>query len=193
MKWSGSKIIIPILLFLPVIWHNFFSINPITVGSDFSKRTPWFDYLLPVGRTARSDNGFVLQAEPVYFDLLLPMRLQNLRLVLKFQTGAERVRVGIQKAAGWSYYFPQQISNGNKIIVLVESFTYVPDHHQRFIISVPDLSVGAVEVTYVEAVMTRHEFNWQWLYDRTINRYKLWINKLLAPLERNTRPFTKLE
>ena len=89
MKWAGLKIIIPMLLFAPVIWHNFFSINPITVGSDFRERTSWFDYLLPIGRTTGSDNGFVFRAEPVYFDLYLPVRLQNLRMVLKFSRPAQ--------------------------------------------------------------------------------------------------------
>jgi len=193
MKWSALKFIIPLVLFTPVIWQNFFSISPISVKSDFTTRTPWFEYLLPVGRTQRTAHGFKLQAEPVYFDLRLPLRLERLRLVLIFTTGAERARVGIQDAPGWNYYFPPQVVKGNAITVLAELFTYTPGYRQRFIISAPDLATAPVELMAVEVIMTRHEFYWQWIYDKTINRYKLWVARWLAPLQRNTQPFLQSE
>lgn len=193
MKWSGLKFIIPILLFVPVLWQNFFSINPISVSTNFNQRTPWFDYLLPAGRTERGNRGLTFLAEPVYFDLRLPVRLERVRLVFNFYSGAERARVGVQNAPGWNYFFPEQISKDNQIIVLADSFTYAPNYRQRFIISVTDLASGPVELAGVEALLIRHEFYWQWIYDKTINRYKLWLTRLLAPLVKNTRPFTQAE
>ncbi|MFH1866845.1 MAG: hypothetical protein ABIJ81_02055 [Patescibacteria group bacterium] len=190
MKWGWLKVFIPLLLLLPVVWQGLISTNPIEVSTNFVKRTPWFDHLLPAGRVERQGDVFMLNAEPIYFNLRLPPRVERVMLSLELSENMVDLRLGVQQGEGWSYYFPQQLTNSSQRTVIIEKFFYAPSHRLRLIVSVPNLQSGQVGIRQVKASLMRHTFNWSWFGQTIINRYRSWIERLLAPLAKNIQPQT---
>ncbi len=189
MKWSWLKILLPGLLILPVVVSGLFSSKDLIVTTDFTKRTPWFDYLLPIGRTERLVGSFKLISEPVYFDLRLPVRTDKVKMTLRFKerppTG---LRLGLRQSEAWDYFFPEQLTVNFDRVIEATTFSYTPDNRLRFIISCPGVSEADLYLVSAQALIERYDFSWSWLSWSLVNRYRQWVGDILAPLIRATQP-----
>ncbi|MFA4937576.1 MAG: hypothetical protein WC575_04835 [Patescibacteria group bacterium] len=189
MKWSWLKILVPTLLLLPIVISGLFSNQPIKVTTDFTNRTPWFDYLLPIGRTERLDNAVKLISEPVYFELRLPMRAKKIKMTLQFKNvPLAELRLGVRQSESWDYFFPEQLIAGTSRSIEVTNFSYTPENSLRFIISLPNIQEQNISIEMAQAEIERRAFTWSWLGFSLVKKYRQWVGDLLAPLIRATGP-----
>jgi len=141
-----------------------FSAAPLIASTDFVKRTPNFGILLPAGRVTRTEVGLKLEAEPIYFDVKLPVRASGVKLELTTTRQSSALKLGRRSGGDWDYYFPpltHTIKPGEQIYLLTaDEFKYIePNHSQRFLISAPGLSPGGVTVTGARATIYRSPFD----------------------------------
>ncbi|MFH1112233.1 MAG: hypothetical protein V1712_04185 [Patescibacteria group bacterium] len=189
MKWGWLKIIVPVLLILPVIMSGLFNTRTISVATTFIERTPWFGFLLPIGRTEQFDDAAKLISEPVYFDLRLPMRAEKIKMTLQFKNAPPaELRIGVRQGESWDYFFPEQLTTDMNRTIEVVNFSYTPENRLRFIISLPNIQENGASIIMARAAIERQSFTWSWLGFSLVKKYRQWIGDLLAPLIRATGP-----
>ena len=155
--------LIPLALAAVMAYQAVFSTAPLIASTDFVKRTPNFGILLPAGRVTRTEVGLKLEAEPIYFDVKLPVRVATVELELTTTAESAPGRIGVRQGGGWDYYFPEYIESSSPhktYKISINEFKYVEvNHAQRFLISAPGLSPGGVTVTGARATIYRSPFD----------------------------------
>ena len=88
-----------------ILGQAFFSTQKLITITDFVNRTPYFDILSPASRTEKVTSGIVLKQEPVYINIILPLRVS--RLTLEFITTADSapLKFALKQASGRDFYF----------------------------------------------------------------------------------------
>lgn len=165
LRWLVSAVFI-----IFILNQAFFSVHKLTTTTNFIKRTPYFDVLLPASRVEKVADGIVLKQEPVYVDVVLPLRIS--RLELEFITTADSapLKFALKQESGRDFYFldikEEKINNKIHYFFSTNDFRYLePNETLRFIVSVPNFNPGTVVVKEARLTMERNHFSWLWFSD----------------------------
>lgn len=173
--------LIPLILVAYIVYQAIFSLQSITATTNFINRNHNFGVLLPAGRVERTESGIKLTAEPVYFDVKLPMRVATVELEIATTAESAPLRIGVRQGGGWDYYFPEYVElsslSAKTYRISVNEFKYVETNHaQRFLISAPNLESGQIIITGARVKISRHSFNlYQSVGHLTAKLTELWF------------------
>jgi len=166
----GLLVLTPVAVVAWLIWRDFAPNGQLFVANDLKHYHPYISSLYPLGRLGEpvAIEGVwkrQVNAEPVYFDVRLPRRMEQARVRLLYQTNGPSPRLGLKigQIGNWSYDL-QSLST----ISMADNWTAgevifrlagaaVEDGSLRFMISAPTvndqgimLEVRRVEVTLID-------------------------------------------
>lgn len=161
------KLAIPILLVGFVTWQAVFAAGVLVAVTDFRERTPYFDGLLPAGRVERTDEGIVLNQEPVYIDIRLPVRARSIALELKTTDTSAPIKLAWQTDDNFTLLFSDLEPVRQEGLTLYHynlmDINYArPGHKGRFVISAPGLVPGSVVVKGASISIEREQASLFW-------------------------------
>jgi len=177
MKYAWHlRWVVPLVLVGFVVWEGLGATSALTAETLFQSRTPYVDVLQPAGRVTRTSGGVVINQEPVYIDVRLPVRAQAVNLELELvqvpppdlTVPSTYPRLGVQTAEGFAFTFmsdsPSLLGNTLYYRFPVAQLPYVrAGHVVRFIISVPSLTSHAVTVQSARVTVTREPLSLVWI------------------------------
>jgi len=171
MRWF-----VLVLLAGYVAWQSVIASGSLEAVTDFRERTPYFDVLLPAGRVERSEQGIILNQEPVYIDVRLPVRAKSAALELKVDSSSAPLKLGIQTGEGFNFEFSGLPAETVGEFTLYRydalDLTYVrPGHKLRFIISAPGLVTDSVVVKQATISVKRAPASLSWWQEQFM---RLW-------------------
>jgi hypothetical protein len=179
-KLNWLRWLVPAAFIIFILGQAFFSTQKLVAITDFIDRTSYFDILSPASRTEKVIGGIVLKQEPVYIDIILPLRVS--RLTLEFITTADSapLKFALKQANGRDFYFlntkEEKINNEIHYLFNANNFRYFePNETLRFIVSAPNFNPGTVVVKEARLTIERNSFSWSWLSDL----FKLYPERIL--------------
>jgi hypothetical protein len=179
-KLNWLRWLVPTVFIIFILGQAFFSIQKLTAITNFINRTSYFDILLPASRVEKVADGIVLKQEPVYIDIILPLRVS--RLALEFITTADSapLRFALKQESGRDFYFlnirEEKINNEIHYFFGTNDFRYLePNETLRFIVSAPNFNPGTVVVKKARLTVERNRFSWVWFS----NLFKLYPERIL--------------
>ncbi len=173
--------LIPFIFTAYIIYEAIFSWQLITAATNFVSRTRNFGVLLPAGRVERAGGGLKLMAEPVYFDVKLPLRVAAVELEIATTAESAPLKIGVRQGGGWDYYFPDYTElnslSAKNYRISISEFKYVEANHaQRFLISAPGLEPGRITIIGAQVKIRRHNFDlYQSVGHLTTKLTELWF------------------
>jgi hypothetical protein len=168
MKYfSYVRWLVPVALLGYIGWQSFLSMLPLVASTDFFERTPYFDVLQPAGRVTRMSQGIVLNQEPVYIDVRLPVRASQISLDLSVTDSSVPIKLGWQTDDNFVFDFSQSPPTNEAGLFVyhyeLDDINYVrPGHKGRSIISAPSLVTGSVTVKRATVVINRKPADFAW-------------------------------
>lgn len=144
-----------------VAWQSLVSTQPLSAVTGFTQRTPIFQMIQPPNRVQAADRGVSVVAEPLYFDVRVPLRAASLMFRLTATADSMPVKLGLQQSNGWQFTFPDVTveRSGAEVRysfqVPVSALPVQPDHTTRIILSAPNLTPGRLTLVQAQALFTR--------------------------------------
>lgn len=179
-KLNWLRWLVPAAFIIFILGQAFFSIQRLTAVTNFVDRTSYFDILLPASRVERVADGIVLKQEPIYVDIVLPLRTS--RLEIEFITTADSapLKFALKQASGRDFYFlntrEEKINNEIHYFFDTNDFRYLePNETLRFIVSAPNFNPGTVVVKEARLIIRRDLFSWSWFN----HLFKLYPKRIL--------------
>lgn len=179
-KLNWLRWLVPALFVFFILYQAFFGTQKLAAITDFVNRTSYFDVLLPASRVEKVPSGIVLKQEPVYVDMVLPLRTS--RLEIEFITTADSapLKFALKQASGRDFYFlntrEEKINNEIHYFFDTNDFRYLePNETLRFIVSAPNFNPGTVVVKEARLTIERKHFSWLWFSDL----FKLYPERIL--------------
>ncbi len=162
--------LIPVILLGYIFYQSFWANSLLVAFTDFSQRTAYFDVLLPAGRVERSATGIIIQQEPVYIDLRVPIRTGRVSLELLVTADSAPIKLGLQTGPEFSFDFQEQ-----EIVKSADGLAYYnyeareikyvrPGNKIRFIISSPGLQAGDVVIKGAKVSLNRKKADIDWWF-----------------------------
>jgi hypothetical protein len=162
--------LVPAVFIIFILSQAFLSTQKLTATTNFVGCTSYFDVLLPASRVEKIADGIVLKQEPVYVDVVLPLRISRLEFEFITTADSSPLKFALKQESGRDFYFlntkEEKINNEIHYFLSTNDFRYLePNETLRFIVSAPNFNPGTVVVKEARLTIERNHFSWAWFSD----------------------------